>query len=300
MADSKISGLTTGTIAASDDIVFVNSGTTKTDTVQGILDLIPSGGNLGDTNLTADANRTYTLNGSLSTDTLIVKNAAAAAIATFRGDGTFFGKNVGFGAAPQSSYAGYFVSNGLSGGINIAGNAALGITSATSNANGVAVRAVPTGSLSPVGIFSQMTHSATGNKAAFSADLTGAATSNVGFLCDISGGTANYAFNIIDGDFKFSTSTGTMIGVGTTDKFSFWGATPITQPTALTTQLTSITGDITPASPDYVVAATSGGWGCGSQDEFETVMNVINNLQTRVQELEDALSTAAGGSGLIA
>lgn len=42
MADSTISNLPSGTVAAADDFAFVQSGTTKTDTVQGILDLVPA------------------------------------------------------------------------------------------------------------------------------------------------------------------------------------------------------------------------------------------------------------------
>ena len=107
MADSKISGLPSGTIAASDDIVFVNSGTTKTDTVQGILDLSPAGGNLGDTNLTADANRTFKLNGNLETDTLEFQNASGDQIFTLRGDRSMFatGKASGAGSTAFGEYA---------------------------------------------------------------------------------------------------------------------------------------------------------------------------------------------------
>ena len=41
MADSTISNLTAGTVAATDDIAFVQSGTTKTDDVNGVLNLVP-------------------------------------------------------------------------------------------------------------------------------------------------------------------------------------------------------------------------------------------------------------------
>lgn len=69
----------------------------------------------------------------------------------------------------------------------------------------------------------------------------------------------------------------------------FFGTTPTTQQTALTTQLTDLSGDVTPTTPDYALTATNNGWGCGSQDEFETMTSVILNLQTRVQELETKL-----------
>jgi len=85
MADSTIANLTAGTVAASDDIVFVQSGATKTDTVQGILDLTTSS-NLATANLTADANRVYTLNGSLSSDTLTFEAGSNQDIMVFKGD----------------------------------------------------------------------------------------------------------------------------------------------------------------------------------------------------------------------
>ena len=228
MADSKISGLPSGTITASDDIVFEVGGVTKSDTVQGILDLVGGGGNLGDTNLTADANRTYKLNGNLASDTLIIQTAAAAAITTFRGDGTFFNKPAGFMAAPSAAYSINVVSNGLSGGINIAGNAVLGIIAATSSASGTAVKAVITGTGNPIAVQAEITSNAT-TKISFKSVITGTATTNTGVHCDVSGGTNNYAINFVNGDLKFSTG-GHKIGTSTLDKFAFWNATPVAQP----------------------------------------------------------------------
>jgi hypothetical protein len=96
-------------------------------------------------------------------------------------------------------------------------------------------------------------------------------------------------------------TTGTKIGTATTQKLGFWNKAPIVQPTALTAQLTSIT-HTAPGTPDYAVQdlTNSGGFGFVTKDEGNTVLSVILNLQTRVQELENKLSAAAGGSGLIA
>jgi len=69
----------------------------------------------------------------------------------------------------------------------------------------------------------------------------------------------------------------------------FFGTTPTTKQTALTTALTDLSGDITPGTPDYVLTATNNGWGCGDQDEFETMTSVIKNLQDRVNDLESKL-----------
>lgn len=101
MADSTIPNLTAGTVAAADDFVFSQSGTTKTDTIQGILDLVPSSSNLGSANLIADANRTYTLNGALITDTLIFDNSSSHNLLELNGDSTY---QLGGGSAGSAGY----------------------------------------------------------------------------------------------------------------------------------------------------------------------------------------------------
>jgi hypothetical protein len=56
---------------------------------------------------------------------------------------------------------------------------------------------------------------------------------NIGFKCDIanSGGGGSIALDIVNGNFRFGTGTGTKIGTATTEKIAFWNATPIVQPT---------------------------------------------------------------------
>ena len=281
MADSKISDLTAGTVAAADDFAFVQSGTTKTDTIQGILDLVPASSNLGSANLTANAaERKYILNGNLSTDLLTIETNSGTDILQFRGDDSIYSPSafIGLGQVPSSSRR-----------INmyVSTSNTTNIYAQYAGANGVGLQTI--GLLNGAGIGARFQHTTAGG--------TGA---RQGIILNVANGATNWAMSIEAGDVKLPTSTGVKFGTGTTELLGFWGTTPIAQPSAMTTQLTDITGDITPSTPDYVVAATSGGWGFGSQDEFETAMNVINNLQTRVQELEDALSTAAGGSGLIA
>jgi len=86
MADSKISDLTAGTVTASDDFVFVQSGTTKTDTIQGILDLVSSD-NLGTADLTSTDNaRIFALNGATSSNTFVIEDSAGQDIIKFQGD----------------------------------------------------------------------------------------------------------------------------------------------------------------------------------------------------------------------
>jgi hypothetical protein len=97
-----------------------------------------------------------------------------------------------------------------------------------------------------------------------------------------------------------NATTGSQIGTATTQKLGFWGATPVVRPAALTAALTQIahTG---PTTPDYSIATpvdsgVGSAWGFSTQDEFETIMSVILNLQTRVDQLESRLQ----GAGLLA
>lgn len=74
----------------------------------------------------------------------------------------------------------------------------------------------------------------------------------------------------------------------------FFGVAPTTRQTELTDELTTITHSA-PGTPDYAIAApvdSSGGaaFGFSTADEFNTVMSVIANLQTRNKELEDKLT----------
>jgi hypothetical protein len=61
---------------------------------------------------------------------------------------------------------------------------------------------------------------------------------------------------------------------------------------ALTTQLTTITSTA-PGTPDFAIQnlTDSTPFGFATQDEGNTVLAVIANLQTRVAELETALQT---------
>jgi hypothetical protein len=91
-------------------------------------------------------------------------------------------------------------------------------------------------------------------------------------------------------DIVLATGTGTKIGTATTQKLGFFGADPVVQQTELTDELTTIT-HTAPGTPDYaiqnLVAAT--GYGFVTEDEGNTVLSVIANLQARVNELETKL-----------
>lgn len=66
----------------------------------------------------------------------------------------------------------------------------------------------------------------------------------------------------------------------------------MTRPTALTTQLTTIT-HTAPGTPDYALQnlTNSGGYGFATLDEGNTFLSVVANLQTRVAQLETKLQS---------
>lgn len=74
------------------------------------------------------------------------------------------------------------------------------------------------------------------------------------------------------------------------NKIGLFGVTPVVRPTALTTQLTTITFT-SPGTPDYAIAdlINVGGWAFASQDEGRTLLSVVANLQVRQLELETKL-----------
>jgi hypothetical protein len=90
-------------------------------------------------------------------------------------------------------------------------------------------------------------------------------------------------------DIVTDTTTGTKIGTATTQKLGFFGVTPVVQQTELTDELTTIT-HTAPGTPDYAIQNLSlTGYGFVTEDEGNTVLSVIANLQARVNELETKL-----------
>lgn len=93
------------------------------------------------------------------------------------------------------------------------------------------------------------------------------------------------------------TPDGGQVGTSATELVGFWGATPVDQPAALTTQLTSIT-HTAPGTPDYAIQdlTNSSAYGFVTKDEGNTVLSVIANLQARLAQVEARLEEC----GLIA
>ena len=90
-------------------------------------------------------------------------------------------------------------------------------------------------------------------------------------------------------DIAVGTTTGTKIGTATTQKLGFFGVTPVVQQTELTDELTTIT-HTAPGTADFAIQNLSlTGYGFVTEDEGNTVLSVIANLQARVNELETKL-----------
>lgn len=77
---------------------------------------------------------------------------------------------------------------------------------------------------------------------------------------------------------------------GSAAMVGFYGVAAVTQPTALTTQLTTITATA-PGTPDYAIQDLTNvaGYGFVTADEGQSFLKVVLNLQTRVAELETKL-----------
>ena len=107
----------------------------------------------------------------------------------------------------------------------------------------------------------------------------------------------------VDGDFRWETDTYDGIFLDASNdsivlmssvagKVGFFGANAVTQQIALTSQLTTISG-AAPGLYDYDIQdlITTSGYGFVTADEGQTTLKVIQNLQTRVSELETKLKT---------
>ena len=89
------------------------------------------------------------------------------------------------------------------------------------------------------------------------------------------------------------TVDGGQVGTSSTEKVGFWGATPVVQQSALTTQLTTITIADAAGTPDYAIQAVTNtnAYGFAAAQEAISFLYVVKNLQTRVAELEALLET---------
>ena len=212
----------------------------------------------------SDAVRTVTLNGVLSSDKLVFDNGTNDLL-TIQGNGVVCSSEFAMGASLSSSYLMNLSSAGYTSAMHIIGGGTYGVyvdNGATSIslygrhsvANGTSVRA--------------RNIATTGSNLGLFADCTGSgATTNTGAKLTASGATNNYAIDITAGDINFSSAGTNNINLGgdlvtdtlniqnasgtdilqvlgngsvivattTSQKIGFYGVTPITQPSAVTT-----------------------------------------------------------------
>jgi len=94
-------------------------------------------------------------------------------------------------------------------------------------------------------------------------------------------------------DIVLNGTTGTKIGTATTQKIGFYNATPVVQPTALTTVETSVTF-VDENTPDFALGSLKAhsddtGAGFASLDEAQGFVEMCVNMQVRIGELETKL-----------
>ena len=93
-----------------------------------------------------------------------------------------------------------------------------------------------------------------------------------------------------DAIFVDASNNSIMLMSNAAGKVGFFGITAVIQQTELTDELTTITFTA-PGTPDYAIQdLAAGGFGFVTKDEGNTVLSVIANLQTRVNELETRLA----------
>ncbi len=84
---------------------------------------------------------------------------------------------------------------------------------------------------------------------------------------------------------------GSTIGTTSLNKLAFWGAVPVIQPTALTAQIGSLSASV-PGVSNYTIAdLVNPGFGFVDPEQAQSFVQCVINLQTRVSELEEKLST---------
>ena len=110
----------------------------------------------------------------------------------------------------------------------------------------------------------------------------------------IAGGTA--VVSTTSGSAKYDyldkgNGDGTILGVSSSKKIGFWGTTPVDQPAALTTALTTITCTA-PGTTDYAIQSclsTIATFKFVTMTAAETLLHVVQNAHTRLGEIEAAL-----------
>lgn len=106
--------------------------------------------------------------------------------------------------------------------------------------------------------------------------------------------TAGYATGCLFLHTDGTATTALYVNTGSETSSLFVIAHAAAPGTALTTQLTTVTPADAAGTPDYAIQAVinSSAYGFASAQELITFIYVVQNLQTRVAELEAVLETA--------
>lgn len=104
-------------------------------------------------------------------------------------------------------------------GVSSVGAWIIGVNGSTTTSGGVGVRGIGSGTGgTQIGVQGQ--------------SITAGPTNNIALRVNAANAANNFAIDVTAGDIRFNDSAnGTKIGTATTQKLSFWNATPVTQPT---------------------------------------------------------------------
>lgn len=248
----SVTSLTSDTLDGTEEVLVIDAGTAKKVTAQDVADLA-TGSNLGSANLTSSAaTRTFKMAGNASTDYLEFQSNAGSAILKLRGDqAAQFTGIVGVGVAPNTNqplYASSSTHSRTAYFVNTAVNGAAFYAINTVNNNAYGLKAFATG--------------AGGTGGRYAADL------------DASGGSLNYALYIRGGDIWLGNATnGHKIGTATTQKFAFWGSTPVVQQNTTGTTAGFTAGVGTSVNDDSTFTGNTG-------STAYTIGDIVNILKT--------------------
>jgi len=126
----------------------------------------------------------------------------------------------------------------------------------------------------------------------FSGLLTVGTLSASGALIAVGSSTLGGLLITDNRSITLGTGTGTSFATATNQKLSFYGVTQVVQQAPLTVNVGTITFS-EPTTPDYAIADLTSvdSFGFVSADEGQSLLKVVANLQTRVDELSARLTT---------
>jgi hypothetical protein len=283
-SDTEIQYNDSGKLAGDADLTWDTSGATSVLGVGGDINL--DDGGTYETTLqvvTPTANRTISFPDATGTVALV---AGSSGQVVYNNAGAYAGLSTVTTDGTNVTLSGRFISS-----LNGAASAPPGTFTGTWFTGGTSTTTKPQVVIEPTGTTST----------AWSTSGTGigvnAVSAFAGRLLDLQiNGTSEWNFSgTVFGigeanDIAVGTTTGTKIGTAAAQKLGFFGVTPVVQQTELTDELTTIT-HTAPGTADFAIQnlVMATGYGFVTEDEGNTVLSVIANLQARVNELETKL-----------